>query len=304
MKIDLNSKLISNVQIYVINGDYSGVLLEDCVTGELLFHIFGQGRIEPTTRRIERNQTFDQMFGSDYELKFSKPSLKISNLPFSFNEYATDESSIYQIIYREGHHLVTLQPVEDVTVFVKNLVTDEISQKKVSELSIRNINAQFHKDLVHLATDSDQSTISYLKAAQEYSEFFKVLVEHSKILVSLESTDKFKELLKDFLGDKKLNTRGRYFVNGDDIQFYTFLEDDKVVVLETLHSRGFDSHKVSLLSRTEYTIEEFKTSIEKLARSNEISLTDAIEIFNEPSSILRTRYHEPYLESYNNLVII
>ena len=111
MKIDLNSKLIPNVQIYVVNGNWSGVLLEDCVTRELLFHIFGEGQTKATTRRIDRDQTFDRMF-PDYDLRFSKPSLKISNLPFTFNEYAIDDSSIYQIIYKEGQHLVTLQPLE------------------------------------------------------------------------------------------------------------------------------------------------------------------------------------------------
>lgn len=60
MKIDLNSKLIPNVQIYVVNGNWSGVLLEDCVTRELLFHIFDEGQTKATTRRIDRDQTFDQ----------------------------------------------------------------------------------------------------------------------------------------------------------------------------------------------------------------------------------------------------
>lgn len=301
MKIDLNSKLIPNVQIYVVNGNWSGVLLEDCVTRELLFHISGEGQTKATTRRIDRDQTFDQMF-PDYDLRFSKPSLKISNLPFTFDEYATDDSSIYQIIYKEGQHLVTLQPLE-VTVFVRNLVTDKISQKKVSELSIRNVDNQFHKDLVSLVKSSDLSVRSYLKAAYEYSDFFRTLIEHSKIVIGLESEAKFKDLLKEVLGDEKLNTRGRYFVNGDDIQYYTFLEDDTVVVLKTCHTHRFSHNEVSLLSRTEYTLEEFKDAIAEIVKKHEVSLTEAIEIFNDPSDIVRTRYSVPYSKEFDRLTI-
>lgn len=100
MKIDLNSKLFPNVQIYVRNGHWSGVIVEDCMTGELLFHIFGQGPTKSTTRRIDRNQTFNDMFPG-YDLSFSKPSLKISSLPFTFGAYASDGKSIYQIVYKD-----------------------------------------------------------------------------------------------------------------------------------------------------------------------------------------------------------
>lgn len=46
MKIDLNSKLFPNVQIYVRNGHWSGVIVEDCMTDELLFHIFDRNDLQ------------------------------------------------------------------------------------------------------------------------------------------------------------------------------------------------------------------------------------------------------------------
>lgn len=302
MKIDLNSKLIPNVQIYVVNGNWSGVIVEDCMTDELLFHIFGQGPTKSTTRRIDRDQTFNDMF-PDYDLSFSKPSLKISSLPFTFGTYASDGKSIYQIVYKEGHHLVTLAPLEEVEVFVKDLLTDEVSAKKVSELSIHKLTDQFYKDLADLSESEDDGIRSYLKAAHEYSDFFRNLIEASKVITSLDSTEKFKTFLEEFFDGKKFNTRGKYFVNGDDIQYYTFLEDDKVVVLKTRHSTCFDEHSVVLLSRTEYAIEDFKESIGELVRTYEISMADAIELFNESWTSLRTRYYRPYLEEYDLLKI-
>lgn len=302
MQIDLNSKLFPNVQIYVRNGHWSGVIVEDCMTGELLFHIFGQGPTKSTTRRIDRNQTFNDMFAG-YDLSFSKPSLKISSLPFTFGAYASDGKSIYQIVYKEGHHLVTLAPLEEVEVFVKDLLTDEVSTKKISELSIHKLTDQFYEDIANLSKSGDDGIRAYLKAAHEYSDFFRNLIDASKVITSLESTEKFKSFLEEFFNDEKVNTRGKYYINGDDIQYYTFLEEDKVVVLKTRHSKCFDEHSVSLLSKTEYTIDEFKDSIEELVRTYEISMTEALELFNESWSSLRTRYYRPYLDEYDNLTI-
>lgn len=302
MKIDLNSKLIRNVEVYVRNGHWSGVFLEDCMTGELLFHIFGEDPIKPTTRKVDPNLTFDEMF-RDYDLTFRKPSLKVSNLPFTFGAYASDSKSIYQIVYEEGHHLVTLTRLEDVEVFVKDLLTDEVSTKKVSDLSIHRLTDQFYKDLADLSESEDDGIRSYLRAAHEYSDFFRNLIESSKVISSLDSTEKFKTFLEEFFDGKKFNTRGKYFINGDDIQYYTFLEDDKVVVLKTRHSTCFDEHSVVLLSRTEYAIEDFKESIGELVRTYEISMADAIELFNESWTSLRTRYYRPYLEEYDLLKI-
>ena len=143
------------------------------------------------------------------------------NLPFEVGVYAADEESIYEIIgSSKNKSLVTTSPIELVKVKVKDLATDEISVKSISELHIHGFNETFNDSLIKLTKSSNPAVKAYLKAAYLYSKNFKEMIDHAEGMLALEDDSNFMDLLKnicDKSSSKRLNTRGEYFVNGDDI---------------------------------------------------------------------------------------
>ena len=105
-------------------------------------------------------------------------------------------------------------------VKVKDLATEETSVKSVSELHIHGFNETFNDSLIKLTKSSNPAVKAYLKAAYLYSKNFTEMIDHAKGVLALEDDSKFLALLKDICegnSSKRLNTRGEYFVNGDDI---------------------------------------------------------------------------------------
>lgn len=183
------------------------------------------------------------------------------------------------------------------SLIMKDLVTDEISIKNVSELHIHDFNKEFNDSLIKLTKSSNPAVKAYLKAAYLYSKNFKEMIDHAEGMLALEDDSNFMDLLKnicDKSSSKRLNTRGEYFVNGDDIQFYTSIEDDKVVTCKLRYKAG--DYKMILLNRDERTAQEYRELLKPILDKYKTSLSGAIQILHEPYGILRTRDFRPYCE--------
>lgn len=299
MTISKTSKIEKNTGIYVVNGAWAGYFIEDCVTGDLVLFIptLNDGKI---VRTFEQGSTYEDLFPSDgYDVRISNTDEKtFSNLPFEIGAYATDGNSIYEIVGSSNNKsLVTVSPIRLVKVKVKDLVTDETSVRSISELHIHKFNIEFNEDLIKLTNSSNPAVKAYLKATYTYSQSFRQMIEHAKGILSLDDDIKFLSLIKNVCENSSLNilnTRGKYFVNGDDIQFYTFIEEDKIVTCKFKHRR--EDGAMILLNRDERTVQEYRQLIKPILDKYKTSLRGAIQILHEPYGLLRTRFSHPYRE--------
>lgn len=301
MTISRTSKIKANTGIYVVNGAWAGYFIEDCVTSDLVLFIPTPHNNGKIVRTFEQDSTYEELFPSkDYEIRISSNTDEkmFSNLPFEIGAYAADEESIYKIIgSSKNKSLVTTSPIELVKVKVKDLATDETSVKSVSELHIHGFNEEFNDSLIKLTKSSNPAVKAFLKATYTYSKEFKAMIDHAKGVLALDGDSEFLSLFKEICegsSSNRLNTRGEYFVNGDDIQFYTSVEGDKVVTCKFKHK--VDESKMILLNRDERTVQEYRKLVKPILDKYKTSLSGAIQILHEPYGILRTRYFYPYRE--------
>jgi hypothetical protein len=298
MTISKSSKIEENTSIYVVNGCWSGYIVRDCVTDDLLLFIPMPNSKRVGIKTFEQGSTYEDVFPNDDIRIHNTEEKAFSNLSFEVGAYAADEESIYEIIgSSKNKSLVTTSPIELVKVKVKDLATDEISVKSISELHIHGFNETFNDSLIKLTKSSNPAVKAYLKAAYLYSKNFKEMIDHAEGMLALEDDSNFMDLLKnicDKSSSKRLNTRGEYFVNGDDIQFYTSIEDDKVVTCKLRYKAG--DYKMILLNRDERTAQEYRELLKPILDKYKTSLSGAIQILHEPYGILRTRDFRPYCE--------
>ena len=300
MTISKLSEIKANTRVYVVNGAWAGYFIEDCVTGNLVLFIPTPHNNGKTVRTFGQSSTYEGLFPSEgYDVHISDTDEKMfSNLPFEIGAYATDENSIYEVIGSSNNKsLVTVVPIELVKVKVKDLVTDEILIKGVSEIHVHEYNKEFNDDLIELTNSSNLAVKAYFKAAYTYSQNLRRMIDHAKGISSLNDDIKFLSLIKDVCKgcpSNILNTRGEYFVNGDDIQFYTFIKDDKIVTYKCKCLR--EDSKMILLNQDERTVQEYRKLIKPILDKYKISLRGAIQILHEPYGILRTRNSCPYRE--------
>lgn len=298
MTISKSSMIEENTAVYVVNGHWTGYVVRDCVTDDLLLVVPIPHLKRNDVRTFEQGSTYEEVFPNNVIRIHTTEEKQFSSLPFEAGVYATDEKSIYKIIGSSmNKSLVTTSPMELVKVKVKDLVTDEISVKSISELRIHEFNKEFNNDLIKLTKSSNPAVKAYLKAAYLYSNNFEKMIDHAEGMLALDGDDTFVNLLKSVCersSSNRLNTRGEYFVNGDDIQFYTSVEDDKVVTCKFRHKVG--ESKMILLNRDERTVQEYRELLKPILDKYKTSLSGAIQILHEPYGILRTRYFYPYRE--------
>ena len=298
MALSKSSKIEENTAVYVVNGNWTGFIVRDCVTDNLLLVIPIPHLKSNDVRTFEQGSTYEEVFPNNVIRIHNTEEKAFSNLPFEIGVYAADEESIYEIIgSSKNKSLVTTSPIELVKVKVKDLVTDKTSVKNVSELHIHGFNKEFNNSLIKLTKSSNPAVKAYLKATYLYSKNFEEMVDHAEGMLALEDDSKFMTLLKDICdksSSKRLNTRGEYFVNGDDIQFYTSVEDDKVVTCKLKYKAG--DYKMILLNRDERTAQEYRELLKPILDKYKTSLSGAIQILHEPYGILRTRDFRPYCE--------
>jgi len=298
MALSKSSKIEENTAVYVVNGNWTGFIVRDCVTDNLLLVIPIPHLKSNDVRTFEQGSTYEEVFPNNVIRIHNTEEKAFSNLPFEIGVYAADEESIYEIIgSSKNKSLVTTSPIELVKVKVKDLVTDKTSVKNVSELHIHGFNKEFNNSLIKLTKSSNPAVKAYLKATYLYSKNFEEMIDHAEGMLALEDDSKFMTLLKDICdksSSKRLNTRGEYFVNGDDIQFYTSIEDDKVVTCKLRYKAG--DYKMILLNRDERTAQEYRELLKPILDKYKTSLSGAIQILHEPYGILRTRDFRPYCE--------
>ena len=245
-ELSKSSKIEENTAVYVVNGCWTGYIVRDCVTDDL--HLF----IPIPNSKRNGIKTFEQGSTNDIRI-YDTEEKPFSNLPFEVGVYAADEESIYEIIgSSKNKSLVTSGPIELVKVKVKDLATDETSVKSISELHIHGFDEEFNDSLIKLTKSSNPAVKAFLKAAYMYSKEFKKIIDHAKGMLALDDDSNFLGLLKDICDARsshRLNTRGKYFVNGDDIQFYTSVEDDKIVTCKFKY-KAEDGKRI-LLNRDE-----------------------------------------------------
>lgn len=292
------SKIEENTAIYVVNGCWTGYIVRDCVTDDLHLFIPIPNSKRNGIKTFEQGSTYEDVFPDNDIRIYNTEQKMFSNLPFEVGTYATDEESIYEIIgSSKNKSLVTAGPIELVKVKVKNLATEETSVKSISELYIHGFDDEFNDSLIKLTKSSNPTVKAYLKAAYVYSKEFKAMIDHAKGMAALNDNSNFLGLLKDICdacSSHRLNTRGEYFVNGDDIQFYTSIEDDKIITCK-LRYKAEDGEMI-LLNRDEKTAQEYRELIKPILDKYKTSLSGAIQILHEPYGILRTRNSRPYRE--------
>ena len=297
-ELSKSSKIEENTAVYVVNGNWAGYIVRDCVTGNLLLVVPIPHLKRNDVRTFEQGSTYEEVFPNNVIRIHNTDEKVFSNLPFEVGAYAADEESIYKIIGSSvNKSLVTTSPIELVKVKVKDLVTDEISIKNVSELHIHDFNKEFNDSLIKLTKSSNPAVKAYLKATYLYSKNFEEMIDHAEGMLALDDDSKFLALLKNICeksSSKRLNTRGEYFVNGDDIQFYTSVEDGKVVTCKLRYKAG--DYKMILLNRDERTAQEYRELLKPILDKYKTSLSGAIQILHEPYGILRTRDFRPYCE--------
>lgn len=298
-ELSKSSKIEENTAVYVVNGNWAGYIVRDCVTDNLLLVVPIPHLKRNDVRTFEQGSTYEEVFPNNVIRIHNTEEKAFSNLPFEIGTYAADEESIYEIIGSgKNKSLVTTSPIELVKVKVKDLATDETSVKSISELHIHEFNKEFNDSLFKLTESSNPAVKAYLKATYAYSKKFKTMIDHAEGMLALDDDSKFLALLKricDKSSSKRLNTRGEYFVNGDDIQFYTSVEDDKVVTCKLRYKAG--EYKMILLNRDERTAQEYRELLKPILDKYKTSLSGAIQILHEPYGILRTRDFRPYCES-------
>ena len=199
MTISKSSKIEENTRIYIINGNYFAYIIRDCLTKELIMYIpipkwtFGTKTIVHTTKKINQDSTYEDLFPTNgYSVRIKRleePSnLKVNNLPFELKKYATEQKAIYEITNAcDGYPLITScknpEMLSKLKIELRNLVTDEITIKRLKDIHVEDKDAEFNHDLINLMNSEDLAVKSYLKAAYLYSKDFKQKIDKAQELI-------------------------------------------------------------------------------------------------------------------------
>lgn len=189
-ELSKSSKIEENTAVYVVNGNWAGYIVRDCVTDNLLLVVPIPHLKRNNVRTFEQGSTYEEVFPNNVIRIHNTDEKVFSNLPFEVGAYAADEESIYKIIGSSvNKSLVTTSPIELVKVKVKDLVTDEISIKNVSELHIHDFNKEFNDSLIKLTKSSNPAVKAYLKATYLYSKNFEEMIDHAEGIGILRTRD-------------------------------------------------------------------------------------------------------------------
>ena len=204
-------------------------------------------------------------------------------------DYVTTTNGLYIIDIPEGQSIVTKYP-EKLSLPLTNIVTDEHITTSFTDI-VTTRNDTFYHNLYALYTGESTETKGYLKAAHQFDKTLKELIDRAILKHALSSKEAFKQALQELCDKYKgyINTRGTYFLDGSDIQYYTSLNGDNVITEEAKYDTS--NYSMHLIKRTATPINLYMKRIEERQPKINSDLYDAIDVMGE--RFIQTRYFRP-----------
>lgn len=298
MKLTPNSPIEHNTNVYIKNGAYTIKFFKDAVTNQFVRHIcidYGNGELRNEIKTIDiPNPTYADVLNDtlDYIIRrnhYDTHVLETKTKRLYNGDYVTTTDGLYIIDIPDGQSIVTKCP-EKLNLPLTNIVTNEHITLPFTDIVTTREDAFYH-NLYTLYTGASTETKSYLKAAHRYDKTFKELIDRAILKHALSSKETFKQALQE-LCDKYngyINTRGTYFLDGSNIQYYTSLNGDNIITEEANYDASDDSMR--LIKRTATPINLYMKRIKEHQPKINGGLYDAIDVMGE--RFTQTRYFRP-----------
>ena len=279
MEVTPNTIVQPNTKVCTRQGSRVAEFITDAVTGKLLYLSWQHGiqvMDNPNVTyadllenaqyyTIEHNTYGTQLLGTEDNHVLNK-------------DFVATKDGLFIIDIPREQSVLTLEP-EKLILPLTNVVTGEHVTMPIRDIVTRREDTFYH-NLYALYTGQPTETRGYLKAAHCFDKEFKSMIDHAILKHALTSVDAFKQTLQDLCDDYDdyINTRGKYSVNGDDIQFYTSLNGDTVVTEKAKYDA--DEYDMYLEERTEMPLDEYMTTIADLQDKTNGGLYEAIQYLN------------------------
>lgn len=298
MKLTPNSPIEHNTNVYIKNGAYTIKFFKDAVTNQFVRHIcidYGNGKLKNEVCTIGiPNPTYADVLDDTYDYvirhnHYNTHVLETKTKRLYNGNYVTTTNGLYIIDIPEGQSIVTKYP-EKLSLPLTNIVTDEHITTSFTDI-VTTRDDTFYHNLYALYTGKSTETKGYLKAAHQFDKTLKELIDRAILKHALSSKEAFKQALQE-LCDKYggyINTRGTYFLDGSDIQYYTSLNGDNVITEEAKYDAS--NYSMHLIKRTATPINLYMKRIEEHQPKINGGLYDAIDVMGE--RFTQTRYFRP-----------
>lgn len=93
MALSKSSKIEENTAVYVVNGNWTGFIVRDCVTDNLLLVIPIPHLKSNDVRTFEQGSTYEEVFPNNVIRIHNTEEKAFSNLPFEIGVYAAYEET-------------------------------------------------------------------------------------------------------------------------------------------------------------------------------------------------------------------
>lgn len=293
-----NSLIEHNTNVYIKNGAYTIKFFKDAVTDQFVRYIcidYGNGELRNEIKTIDiPNPTYADVLNDtlDYTIHhnhYDTHVLETKTKRLYNGDYVTTTNGLYTIDIPDGQSIVTKYP-EKLILPLTNIVTDEHITMPFTNIVTTRDDAFYH-NLYALYTGKSTETKGYLKAAHRYDKTLKELIDRTILKHALSSKKAFKQTLQE-LCDKYggyINTRGTYFLDGSDIQYYTSLNGNTVITEEAKYDAS--DYSMRLIKRTATPINLYMKRIKEHQPKINGGLYDAIDVMGE--HFTQTRYFRP-----------
>ena len=298
MTLTPNSLIEHNTNVYIKNGAYTIKFFKDAVTNQLARHIcieYSNGELKNEVHTIDiPNPTYADVLDDTYDYiihrnHYDTHVLETKTKRLYNGDYVTTTDGLYMIDIPDGQSIVTKYP-EKLNLPLTNVVTNEHITMSFTDIMTTRDDTFYH-NLYALYTGESTETKGYLKAAHRYAKELKEFIDRAILKHALSSKETFKQALQDLCDNYNgyINTRGTYFLDGSDIQYYTSLNGDNVITEKVKYDASDDSMR--LIKRTATPINLYMKRIKEHQPKINGGLYDAIDIMGE--RFTQTRYFRP-----------
>lgn len=276
MGLTPNTIIQPNTKVCTRQGSSIAEFITDTVTGKLLYLSWQHGIQVMDNPNVTYTDLLEN--AQYYTIKYNNYGTQLLGTEDNHvlnKDLVATKDGLFIIDIPEKQSVLTLEP-EKLILPLTNIVTGERITMPIKDVVTRREDAFYH-NLYDLYTGQPTETRGYLKAAYRYDKESKTMINHAILKHALTSTGAFKQTLKDLCDnyDGYINTRGRYAVNGDDIQFYTSLNGDTVVTEKAKYDA--DEYDMHLEERTEMSLTDYMTTIADLQDKTNGGLYEAIQ---------------------------